>query len=121
MRPSLALRLTKPHLLQPVLSGSNATPPWYLAGGIPKDNCLRAYQPMLADDLADSYVNLVTPGTGDIVQVGAPNWDYANGWTGNGTSSSLKPGITGASGYKSIAVRFSNATAGALEGIIRDL
>ncbi len=117
MKPSLALRLTKPHLLQPVLSGSNVTPPWYLAGGIPAENCLRAYQPMLADDLADSYINLVNPGTGNIVQVGAPGWDLANGWTGNGTSSSLRTGLTGASGYKSVAIRFSNAAAGALKAL----
>ena len=52
-----------------------------MRGGIPKANCLAAYQPKSAASYAVSKVNLVLPGTYDLVDgVAFPTWDITNGW-----------------------------------------
>lgn len=56
--------------------------PWYLRGGIPKANCLAAYQPKNAASYAASKVNRVNPGTYDLTNgVAYPSWAAATGWT----------------------------------------
>ena len=39
--------------------------PWYRSGGIPAANCVAAYKAIGAASQADSYINLVSPGTYD--------------------------------------------------------
>lgn len=58
--------------------------PWWLSGGISAANCIAAYQPKGAADLAASYVNLANPGTYNAAPVVAPNFDSA-GWVFTGT------------------------------------
>ncbi len=42
--------------------------PWWLAGGIPAENCIAAYQPKGAASYAASKVNLANPGTYDAYE-----------------------------------------------------
>lgn len=81
---------------------------WFLAGGISAANCIAAYQPKGAVDLASSYINLANPGTNNAAPGVAPTWDATNGWTFNGTSQYLATGITPSSNW-SVLVRFSSA------------
>ena len=54
--------------------------PWYLAGGAPVPRA--AWQPKGAASYASSKVNIVNPGTYDLVDGAAfPTWDAVNGWT----------------------------------------
>ena len=78
--------------------------PWYNAGGAPDP--LAAYQPKGADDLADSYINIVNPGTYNAAPGVAPTWDVANGWIFNGTTQYLTTGIPGIGTY-SVLIQFS--------------
>jgi hypothetical protein len=82
---------------------------WWLAGGISASNAVAVYQPVGADDLADSYVNLANPGTYDATPGVAPTWDAVNGWTFNGTTQYLDSGVVPASGW-SMIVRFSDVS-----------
>jgi lysophospholipase L1-like esterase len=116
-RPSLALRLTQPHLQQIAYTSAATGTPWYLAGGIPPANCLNAYQPMKAASLAASYTNLAHPGTRDAVVVGAPTWDYVKGWIGDGVASSLRTGLTSSQAWKSVIVRYSGVSGYGLKGL----
>jgi hypothetical protein len=84
------------------------SPPWWLAGGIPRTACLAAYQPKGASSLAGSYTNLATPGVNNAALGVAPTWDVENGWKFN-TSQYLRSGIIPATNY-SIIIRFSNMT-----------
>ena len=54
--------------------------PWYLTGGIAAANCVVAYKPKGAADIAASYVNLNNPGTNNATPVTPPTWDATNGW-----------------------------------------
>lgn len=65
-----------------VMGGAAAEVPWYASGGAP--GCIAAYQAVGAASLAASYVNLVTPGTGDLTEVAAPTWTSARGWIAAG-------------------------------------
>ena len=49
---------------------------------VPGKTCIGAYQAKGAASLAASYVNLASPGVGDLVAVTAPagGWDVGNGW-----------------------------------------
>lgn len=59
--------------------------PWYLTGGVPSANCIGAWQPSTALTLASSYVNLITPGTHDLIAGStAPTLD--GGWVANGAA-----------------------------------
>lgn len=68
------------------------THPWYLKGGVEASECVFAYAPDDADDLADSYINLVNPGTYDAAPGNAPSWAANTGWTFNGTNDYLTTG-----------------------------
>lgn len=63
-------------------AGGAAPPatPWYLEGGVSAANCIAAYQPKGAADIAASYVNLASPGTNDAAPGSAPTFDTATGW-----------------------------------------
>ena len=74
------------------MGGGGATP-WYLAGGVPLVNCVAAYQPIGAADLASSYINLANPGTYDAAPGTAPSFAAATGWTFNGTDQYLNSGV----------------------------
>lgn len=81
---------------------------WWSTGGI--TSCIAAYQPKDAWSLADSYVNLVTPGTYNLTVGSAPTWDVINGWKFV-TNKYLNTNITGGNSYTAI-VRFSTITVG---------
>ena len=53
---------------------------WWLSGGIVAANCIAAYQPIGADDIADSYINVANSGTYNATPGTAPTWDAVNGW-----------------------------------------
>lgn len=59
--------------------------PWWLAGGIPRDACVAAYQPKGAADLATSYINLANPGTYNVTQATdkPPTFNTLTGWSNN--------------------------------------
>jgi hypothetical protein len=75
---------------------------------LPGRTCLAAYQPMGAEDYADSLINLADPGTYDADEGDAPDWDAEDGWTFDGVSEYLTTGIT-TTPNTTIAVRFSGA------------
>jgi hypothetical protein len=56
-------------------------------------NCIAAYQPKGAADLAASYVNVANPGTYNAAPGVAPTFDTATGWTFNGSTQYLDTGI----------------------------
>lgn len=61
--------------------GGSVEIPWYLPTGIIAAQVRGAYQAIGADSLADSYINLVNPGTNNLT-AGAtpPTWSAATGW-----------------------------------------
>lgn len=82
--------------------------PWYLEGGVSAANCIAAYQPKGAADIATSYVNLANPGTYDaLAMTGAPTFDTATGWTFNGSNQSVTTRVIPNTGW-SMIVRYSN-------------
>jgi hypothetical protein len=52
---------------------------WWLSGGIAAANCIAAYQPKGAADIAAAKVNLNDPGTNNAITTGAVGWDSTNG------------------------------------------
>lgn len=67
-----------------------------------------AYQPRLAASLAASYVNLVSPGTGNLPGTGTPlAWNAIDGWIGDGATTYLQTGLTPTSAW-SMLVWYSN-------------
>ena len=103
-------------LSTPALHGSAEVVPWYLSGGVSRANCLAAYQAIGAASLAESYVNLVNPGTYDLSGGTAPTWAAESGWTFNGADQYKTTGIDPAANATqtwSMIVRYSNCTAGA--------
>lgn len=59
-------------------TGSSA---WFLAGGINPADCVLAYQPKGATDLASSYINIAHPGTFDASPATAPpGLSPTDGW-----------------------------------------
>ena len=86
----------------------NAEPRW-LTGGIAAADCIAAYEPDLAVDLAASYVNLANPGTYDAAPGTAPTL-VAGGWSFvNGSSQYLTTNIAPTSGMSAL-IRFSSWT-----------
>lgn len=53
---------------------------WWLAGGIAAANCVAAYQPKGAANLAASYVNLTGNTTYNLTTGDAPTFDTSYGW-----------------------------------------
>ena len=75
--------ILQPQFVMP--GGASATPDpawWNLFGDIAINDCLVAYQPIGAADLASSYINLVSPGVLDAVPGSAPTLS-ARGWEMN--------------------------------------
>lgn len=87
---------------------------WWLSGGIAAANCIAAYQPKGAADLAASKVNLANPGTYNAFAGADPTWDAINGWIGAGASY-LRTGFNLASGY-SFIVRYTGLGYGSICG-----
>jgi hypothetical protein len=85
--------------------------PWWLTGGIAAANCIAAYQPKGAANLAASYVNFAHPGTYDAAPGVAPGWDTTIGWIFS-IPKYLKTGIVPTLTY-SMMVQFSGYTTGA--------
>ena len=84
--------------------GTGAAPAWWDLSGA---TIVAAYQPIGADDLADSYINLANPGTNDAAPGVAPTWASGDGWTFNGGTQYLTTGYIPVPAY-SILVRFSD-------------
>lgn len=84
---------------------ATATAARWLAGGIPAANCIAAYEPMDAADLAASYINLANPGTYNAAPGIAPTHAPSTGWIGD-NNAYLTTGITPAAGW-SMIVKFS--------------
>jgi len=87
---------------------------WNLFGAIPLANCVAAYQPKGAANLAASYINLTGNATYNCAPVEvAPAWDVASGWkftiAAIPNRTSLTTGVTAGSNYSAV-VRFSNST-----------
>jgi hypothetical protein len=86
--------------------GAVAVIPWYLSGGIDPANCIAAYQPKGAADLAASYLNLAGSSAYNAAAGNAPDWDATNGWKFNGSNNFLVTGLFPASGNSTIIIRF---------------
>jgi hypothetical protein len=86
--------------------------PWWLAGGIPRDACVAAYQPVGASDYAASKINLASPGLHNVTDGAAyPTWNVNSGWIGAGNPNQyLITDIYPKTTWSAI-VRFSNAVA----------
>lgn len=99
-----------PPLLAYHVVGGGAAPvvPWYLAGGVDAANCIAAYQPKGAANLAASYVNIASPGTYNCTAVAEPAWDVATGWAGDNSDNHLNSGVAVASIVSAI-IRYSNS------------
>jgi hypothetical protein len=74
------------------LTVQNFTNAWWAAGGCGAA-CVRAYRVKGAGSLANSYINLVNPGTGDAAPGNAPTFNNATGWIFS-TDKYLKTGLT---------------------------
>lgn len=85
---------------------------WITAGGVPLANCVAAYMPLGAESQALSYINLVNPGTHDLVSDAAPTWDSLRGWIFDGATQYLRTGIIPVSGY-SVVIRYANSVTNA--------
>ena len=90
--------------------GGAAAASWWLSGGISPANCVAAYQPKGAADLAASYANLAVGGAAYDLTLGvAPTWDAVNGWIFDGTTQYLKTGITPSDGWSAL-IRYNTLT-----------
>ena len=93
-------------------SGAVAVNTWWLTEEIAAENCIAAYQPIAAANIAASYVNLAHPGTHDCTNGTAPAWNSTAGWIFNGTTNSryLKTGVIPVNNQTwSMIVRFTGA------------
>lgn len=91
----------------PIWSKKRPEVPWYLQGGPAP---IIVYQPKGAASQAESYINLVNPGTlnADASVYTPPAWDTVNGWKGNGNSALRITTLAGSNW--TFLVRFSNVT-----------
>ena len=85
-------------------ASARAVAPWWRAGGAPEP--VAVYQPIGAASLANSYVNLVNPGTFDAAPGVAPTFDAATGWQGDGATNFLTTGVVVGSGG-TVVIRLS--------------
>lgn len=99
--------------IAPIFTPGGAVIPWYLLGGVTAAQCVAAYQPKGAADLAASYVNLNNPGTNNAAPGTAPTFAAATGWTFAAASTQyLTTGITPPyTATWSFAVQFSGVGA----------
>lgn len=96
----------------PIFSPGGVTP-WYLLGGVTAAQCVAAYQPKGAADLAASKINLAHSGSNDAIAGVDPSFDTTTGWSFNGTTQYLLTnGLVAANDQTwSALVRFTNANA----------
>lgn len=86
--------------------------PWYEAGGAPKP--LVAYQADRAASLDDSKINLINPGTNDLIlapnsHYSEPDWDPVDGWVFPETKAcGWDTGIIPSDGNYSMIIKFTN-------------
>jgi hypothetical protein len=74
---------------------STSNQKWYLPTGISNSNCVAAYQAKGVLSYTVSKVNLVNPGTYNLIDAGhIPDWDTVNGWGGGNTGKYLNTGIS---------------------------
>lgn len=96
--------------IAPIFSPGGAVIPWYLLGGVTVAQCVAAYQPKGAADLATSYINLNNPGTNNAAPGTAPTFAAATGWTfASASSQYLDTGIV-ITGTQSVLARLANAS-----------
>lgn len=115
-------RLVIPGVQVMQTGASTATPRW-LEGGIIAANCIAAYEPKGAADLAASYINLANPGTYTVAPGVSPTFNTSDGWTFNGSTQYLLAAPVANDVY-SVLVKFSNLTIGTnkcLVGAYHDL
>lgn len=60
---------------------------WWVTPTIADSDVTVAYQPIGADDVDNSYINLANPGTNDASVIVAPTWTVEDGWIFDGTQS----------------------------------
>jgi hypothetical protein len=83
---------------------------WWVAGGVSNANCIGAYKAKGAGTLIVSRVNLANPGTHDLIDGVAPNFDNTLGWGFTGTQY-LRTGIIPENDKTwSVVVKFSGIT-----------
>lgn len=106
LRPGQRILTPGGSVMQPSMA---ALTQWWLSGGIPAANCIAAYQPKGAADLASSYINLANPGTFNAAPGVAPTFNTATGWTFNATQY-LSSGVTPTNDQSwSMIIRYSGA------------
>lgn len=97
--------------LASVLAQHRRSSAWWLAGGVDPADCVAAYQPKGAADLAASYVNLANPGTYNAsVPTGkdAPSFAAGIGWTHDGATQVLTTGLILPAGDVSFIIDLDN-------------
>jgi hypothetical protein len=99
-------------LLTGWIASAPAIPSWYLSGGIAAANCIAAYTPKGAANLAASYDNNAAPanglsdGTWDASASVAPTHDPSTGWGFDGATQYLTTGLVPSSVGWSMLVRY---------------
>lgn len=78
------------YILNPATPTPPVVIPWYLAGGVSAANCIAAYQAKGAASYAASKINLINPGTYNLIDGVSPTWDAINGWTFDGITTYLR-------------------------------
>lgn len=98
-------------------AGAAAAAQWWLSGGIAAANCIAAYTPKGAANLAASYDNNAAPGNGlpdgtyDAAPGVAPGWAAGTGWIFNGLNQYLTTGYIPPGGQVfSVAIQVTNVT-----------
>ncbi len=81
---------------------------WWLSFGINANDVMVVYQPLGADNIADSYVNLAVPGVNNASPVVAPTFATGTGWAFNNLEH-LTTNITG-TGQHTVIIRAGNTT-----------
>lgn len=74
---------------------------WWLADGLTNTNLIAVYMAIGAKTKADSLVNIINPGTGNITETGTVSWNKLVGWYGFGAGNYLD-----AAEYKSSTYSF---------------
>lgn len=103
--------MNKARLIVTVLSGGSV--PWYRAGGAPAP--IAVWQAKGAASKAASLVNLVNPGTYNLIEVNTMGFATATGWEGSGTAY-FRTGIVPTVNY-TVAIRVAGID-DAFEGLI---
>lgn len=79
-------------LFHSIISSPPVVSDWWLGGGLISESTdYVVYDPLIAADLAASYVNLANPGTNNATVGSAPT--LSQGWVFNGSSNYLSSGV----------------------------